>query len=301
MSYLLILVGILICVAFIVLLERKVLGYIQLRKGPNRVGLSGILQSFRDAIKLFTREQVIPSFSNILPFYISPVFMFIVVLFIWLTFPQQRGFINLEFRGLLFFCCTSLGVYGLILRGWSSNSNYAILGAIRGVAQTISYEVALAFLFLSLALLVGRLNFTKFIEVQRGVNFVVLAFPLLLMWVASIIAETNRTPFDFAEGESELVSGFNIEYGRGGFALLFLAEYARIIFMRYLVVVIFLGGLRNLLVLNIYGIVFCFIFIWVRGMLPRLRYDGLIILTWKRFLPNSLSMFAYIIVVCFIV
>jgi len=167
----------------------------------------------------------------------------------------------MELRGLFFFCCTRLGVYGLILRGWSSNSNYAILGAIRGIAQTISYEVALAFMFLSLAMLVGRLDFIRFIESQGGCSFIVMSFPLILMWVASIIAETNRTPFDFAEGESELVSGFNIEYGRGGFALLFLAEYARIIFMRYLVVIIFLGGLRSIFLLNICGVIFCFIFI----------------------------------------
>lgn len=296
-----IVVGVLICVAFIVLLERKVLGYIQLRKGPNKVGLIGILQSFSDAVKLFTKEQVVPSFSNMIPFYIAPVIMFIVVLFIWLIYPQQRGFINLELRGLLFFCCTRLGVYGLILRGWASNSNYAMLGAMRGVAQTISYEVALAFIFLSLSLLVGRLNFRKFIEAQRGVRFIILILPLLLIWVASIMAETNRTPFDFAEGESELVSGFNIEYGSGGFALLFLAEYARIIFTRYLVVIIFLGGLKNLIILNILGIVFCFTFIWVRGILPRLRYDGLIILTWKRFLPGSMGVYIFMLLVVLVV
>lgn len=139
--------------------------------------------------------------------------------------------------------------------------------------------MALAFIFLSLSLLVGSLNFVKFIEVQRGVRFVILIIPLMLIWVASMIAETNRTPFDFAEGESELVSGFNVEYGSGGFALLFLAEYARIIFIRYLIVIIFLGGLKDLLTLNILGIIFCFTFIWVRGTLPRLRYDGLMRLT----------------------
>lgn len=188
---------------------------------------------------------------------------------------------------LFFFCCTRFGVYTLLGSGWSSNSNYALLGAIRGVAQTISYEVAIALLFISGVFIIGGYNLRGFIENQDYCFFLVLIFPIFLMWVSSRLAETNRTPFDFAEGESELVSGFNIEYGRGGFALLFLAEYARIIFISYLIVVVFLGRMR-VINLNILGLLVCYAFIWVRGTLPRFRYDKLIGLAWRRYLPNSL-------------
>nr|YP_001798505.1 NADH dehydrogenase subunit 1 [Friesea antarctica]ABS57603.1 NADH dehydrogenase subunit 1 [Friesea antarctica] len=293
LSYLILIVGILICVAFIVLLERKVLGYIQLRKGPNKVGVIGVLQSFSDAIKLFTKEQVVPSYSNMIPFYISPLLTFSIILFLWVVIPFDSYLLNLEMGGLLFFCCTSLSVYGLMVSGWASNSNYAMLGAMRGVAQTISYEVSLAFFFISLMCLVGSLNFEVFKMNQEYIIILFIMVPLFFMWLASSLAETNRTPFDFAEGESELVSGFNVEYGSGGFALLFLAEYASIIFMSYLLVVLFLGGLKNFIYFNILGIIFCFVFIWMRGTLPRLRYDKLMLLAWKSFLPNSLCFFLF--------
>jgi len=169
--------------------------------------------------------------------------------------------VNLELAGILFFCCTRFGVYGLIRRGWSSNSNYAMLGAIRGVAQTISYEVSLAFFFLSLVCLSGSFNFLEFHTHQEYIYYIFIILPLFIIWLISRLAETNRTPFDFAEGESELVSGFNIEYGRGGFAILFLGEYARIIFIRYLIVLIFLGGLKNIYFINIIGVFFSFVFI----------------------------------------
>lgn len=176
---------------------------------------------------------------------------------------------------LFFFCCTSFGVYTLLGRGWSSNSNYALLGAIRGVAQTISYEVAIALLFISGIFIVGTYRLRGFCLNQDYCVFLVLMFPIFLMWLSSRLAETNRTPFDLAEGESELVSGFNIEYGSGGFALLFLAEYARIIFISYLIVVIFMGVV-DVIVLNSFGLLLCYRFIWVRGTLPRFRYDKLI-------------------------
>lgn len=186
--------------------------------------------------------------------------------------------LNIELGALFFFCCTRFGVYTLIARGWSSNSNYALLGAIRGVAQTVSYEVRIALLFLSSIFLIGGYNFISFIGRQKYCWFIVFIFPIFLIWVASSLAETNRTPFDFAEGESELVSGFNIEYGRGGFALLFLAEYGRIIFISYLITIIFIGGRISLLGLNLISLFFCYVFIWVRGTLPRFRYDKLITL-----------------------
>ncbi len=204
--------------------------------------------------------------------------------------------ISFGLGGLFFFCCTRFGVYTLIGSGWSSNSNYALLGAIRGVAQTVSYEVRIALIFLSFIFLISSYLLIDFVYYQSVVWFIVVCFPLFLCWVTSMVAETNRTPFDFAEGESELVSGFNIEYGRGGFALLFLAEYGRIIFMRYLVVVLFLGvGLSNLFVFNLMGVYFCYRFIWVRGTLPRYRYDKLMNLAWKIFLPLSLNLILFFI------
>jgi NADH-ubiquinone oxidoreductase chain 1 len=287
-------VGVLIRVAFIVLVERKVLGYIQLRKGPNKVGFIGILQSFGDAIKLFTKEQIIPSYSNLIPFYFSPVISFLVVLLLWSLIPTGAFWLNIELGSLFFFCCTSFGVYTLLGRGWSSNSNYALLGAIRGVAQTVSYEVAIALLFLSTIFLIKGYNFGYFGGSQDYCWFLIFIFPIFLSWVSSSLAETNRTPFDFAEGESELVSGFNIEYGRGGFALLFLAEYASIIFISYFISIIFLGGI-NLILFNLIGLFFCYVFVWVRGTLPRFRYDKLIGLAWKSYLPISLNFLLFYI------
>nr|YP_010175314.1 NADH dehydrogenase subunit 1 [Friesea gretae]QSL98432.1 NADH dehydrogenase subunit 1 [Friesea gretae] len=300
-SYLLLVIGVLICVAFIVLLERKVLGYIQLRKGPNKVGVIGILQSFSDAIKLFTKEQTVPSFSNIVVFFLAPALTFTIILFLWSVIPVNSCVLSLELGGLFFFCCTSLGVYGLMASGWASNSNYAMLGAMRGVAQTISYEVSMAFLFIGLVCMINSLNFENFTNNQEYMIIMLTSLPIFLMWLASSLAETNRTPFDFAEGESELVSGFNIEYGSGGFALLFLAEYASIIFMSYLMVVMFLGGLKSFIYMNIMGMFFCFIFIWMRGTYPRLRYDKLMTLTWKSFLPNSLSFFLFYLMLKFFI
>lgn len=300
LSYILLIVGVLIRVAFIILFERKILGYIQIRKGPNKVGFTGILQSFGDAIKLFVKEQSIPLFSNIVLYYFSPVFSLFLVLILWIVFPFNTLVVNFNFSGLFFFCCTSFGVYTLMGRGWSSNSNYALLGAIRGIAQTVSYEVSIALIFLSFIFVLISYNFFSFRANQIFIWFFILCFPLFLCWVTSILAETNRTPFDFAEGESELVSGFNIEYGSGGFALLFLAEYGRIIFIRYLTSLIFVGVGANLVFLNILGCFFCFWFIWVRGTLPRYRYDKLIYLAWKIFLPvalNFMSLFLIFIVI----
>lgn len=286
--------------AFIVLFERKILGYIQIRKGPNKVGYGGILQSFGDAIKLFIKEQFTPLNSNFLIYYFSPVFSLFISLFLWSLVPFNSLIINYMFGGLFFFCCTSFGVYTLIGRGWSSNSNYALLGAMRGVAQTISYEVRIALIFLSVIFLAGQYRMFRIVETQKWIWAVFIIYPIFLCWLASSLAETNRTPFDFAEGESELVSGFNIEYGSGGFALLFLAEYGRIIFMSYLLVLIFLGGGYSFFILSLLGCFFCYWFIWVRGTLPRFRYDKLMYLAWKSFLPVSLIFMFFFCLVNFV-
>lgn len=292
---LLLVICVIIGVAFLTLLERKVLGYIQIRKGPNKVGLLGIPQPFCDAIKLFTKEQSYPVVSNYISYYFSPVFSLFLSLIIWLCTPYFVKLFSFNLGILFFLCCTRLGVYTVIIAGWSSNSNYALLGGLRAVAQTISYEVSLALILLSFVFLIGNYNLLNFFIYQNYLWFIIFTFPLRLVWFASRLAETNRTPFDFAEGESELVSGFNVEYSRGGFALIFLAEYARILFISLLFVIIFLGA-------DIYSIIFfikvmliSFIFIWVRGTLPRFRYDKLIYLAWKSFLPFSLNYILFFI------
>jgi NADH-ubiquinone oxidoreductase chain 1 len=290
----LLLVCVIVGVAFLTLLERKVLGYIQIRKGPNKVGLLGIPQPFCDAIKLFTKEQTYPLISNYLPYYFSPVFSLFLALLIWLCIPYYINIFIFNLGVLFFLCCTRLGVYTVIIAGWSSNSNYALLGGLRAVAQTISYEVRIALILLCFVFLVGDYNLIRFI-IYQNIWFIWIIFPLALVWVASILAETNRTPFDFAEGESELVSGFNVEYRRGGFALIFLAEYARILFISILFVVIFLGCDIYSFMFYIKLILISFLFIWVRGTLPRFRYDKLMYLAWKRFLPFSLNYLIFFI------
>nr|AIW06222.1 NADH dehydrogenase subunit 1 [Siphlonurus sp. MT-2014] len=288
-SSILLVICVLVGVAFLTLLERKVLGYIQIRKGPNKVGICGIPQPFADAIKLFTKEQTYPSLSNYLPYYFSPIFSLFLALMVWLIMPYYTGLHNFNLGLLFFLCCTSLGVYTVMIAGWASNSNYALLGGLRAVAQTISYEVSLALILLSFVFLVGSYNLLDFYMYQNHVWFLFITLPLGLAWFASCLAETNRTPFDFAEGESELVSGFNVEYSSGGFALIFMAEYASILFMSMLFCALFLGC--DLLSFGFFvKLVFLsFMFIWVRGTLPRFRYDKLMFLAWKSFLPLSLN------------
>nr|ASS30727.1 NADH dehydrogenase subunit 1 [Pylocheles mortensenii] len=288
-NYLILIICVLISVAFVTLLERKVLGYIQIRKGPNKVGFMGILQPFADAVKLFTKEQTMPMMSNFLPYYMSPIFSLFISLLVWIVMPYNIGFISFEMGILFFLCCLSLGVYSIMSAGWSSNCKYSMLGSLRSVAQTISYEVSLALILLSFIFLTESFKLNLFSLYQENMWFIWLSFPMSLMWLASCLAETNRTPFDFSEGESELVSGFNTEYSSGGFALIFMAEYASILFMSMLFTLIFLGGNMMSFIFYIKITLLCFVFIWVRGTLPRLRYDKLMYLAWKSFLPISLN------------
>nr|YP_002229138.1 NADH dehydrogenase subunit 1 [Corydalus cornutus]ACH89987.1 NADH dehydrogenase subunit 1 [Corydalus cornutus] len=289
LSGLILVICVMIGVAFLTLLERKVLGYVQIRKGPNKVGFWGIPQPFCDAIKLFTKEQTYPVMSNYIMYYFSPIISLFLVLLTWMVFPMEWGSWSFNLGILFFLCCLSLGVYTVMIAGWSSNSNYALLGGLRAVAQTISYEVSLALILMSFILLISSFSLLELVKFQSLIWFVFISLPLALVWLASCLAETNRTPFDFAEGESELVSGFNVEYSSGGFALIFLAEYASILFMSMLFVLMFMGG-------DVYSFMFyvkltfiSFIFIWVRGTLPRYRYDMLMYLAWKSFLPLSLN------------
>lgn len=292
---LILVVCVLVGVAFLTLLERKVLGYIQIRKGPNKVGLAGIPQPFSDAIKLFTKEQTYPLVSNYICYYFSPIFSLFLSLLVWMCIPLLFKLYSFNLGLLFFLRCTSLGVYTVMVAGWSSNSNYALLGGLRAVAQTISYEVRLALIILSFVILVGSYNLLDFYIYQENLWFIFILMPLGLVWFASCLAETNRTPFDFAEGESELVSGFNVEYRRGGFALIFLAEYARILFIRMLFCVIFLGADVTRIFFYFKLTFISFIFIWARGTLPRFRYDKLMYLAWKCFLPFSLNFLIFFI------
>nr|YP_010692482.1 NADH dehydrogenase subunit 1 [Pareronia hippia]WBV74635.1 NADH dehydrogenase subunit 1 [Pareronia hippia] len=283
-------IGVLIGVAFLTLLERKVLGYIQIRKGPNKMGIMGILQPFSDGIKLFNKEQVYLNYSNYIYYYFSPILGFFLSLIIWMVIPYYFNFLMFNLGFLFFFCCTSVGVYILLIAGWSSNSNYSLLGGLRAVAQTISYEVSMALILCSILIMLMEFNMVKLMLYQEKVWFIFFMLPLGMCMFSSMLAETNRTPFDFAEGESELVSGFNIEYSSGGFALIFLAEYSSILFMSMFFILLYMGGYGLSVWFYLKLTFISFLFIWVRGTLPRYRYDKLMYLCWKVYLPISLSM-----------
>ena len=279
----------LIAIAFYTLIERKFLGYFQLRKGPNKVGIAGIPQPFADAIKLFVKEQSIPLSSNRSPFIIAPVLGLILTLILWAIYPHANPAIFITFGALYFLCVSRMNVYTTFLAGWCSNSKYALLGALRGVAQTISYEVRISLILLSALILHSQIDLS-IISSNLLSWVIVIISPLAIMWLITNLAETNRTPFDFAEGESELVSGFNVEYRRGIFALIFIAEYANILIIRLLSVIFFTGFipiLTNLLLVT-KTIIIATIFVWIRATMPRIRYDNLIYLTWKEFLPIRL-------------
>nr|YP_009110449.1 NADH dehydrogenase subunit 1 [Clibanarius infraspinatus]CEH27548.1 NADH dehydrogenase subunit 1 [Clibanarius infraspinatus] len=288
-DYLLMIICVLVSVAFVTLLERHILACIQIRKGPGIVGFKGLLQPFADAVKLFTKEQALPMMCNYLVYFFSPVFSLAVSLLVWVVIPYSIGLVNFNTGVLFFLCCMSVGVYPTMSAGWSSNCKYSMLGSLRAVAQTISYEVSLALIMLSFIFLVGGYDLGLFEDYQHGIWLFWFTLPLSVTWFVSCLAETNRTPFDLAEGESELVSGFNTEYGSGGFALIFLSEYASILFMSALFVILVLGSGPCSLFFYFKLVLIAFVFIWVRGTLPRFRYDKLMSLAWKSYLPVSLN------------
>nr|AEP27551.1 NADH dehydrogenase subunit 1 [Hylobius abietis] len=292
-SSLILIIGILVGVAFLTLMERKVLGYIHIRKGPNKLGYMGLLQPFSDAIKLFSKEQTFPYMSNFGLYYVSPIMNLLLSLLLWMCMPFFSVNLNFNLSMLFFLSISSLSVYTVVLAGWSSNSNYAMLGSLRSVAQTISYEVSMVLILLSFLILVSSFNMIDLMKYQENVWFLVLMLPLSLMWFVSSLAETNRSPFDFAEGESELVSGFNVEYSSGGFAMIFLAEYASILFMSMICAMLFCGG--NLWSISFFLklVMISFLWVWVRGTLPRYRYDKLMYLAWKSYLPVALNMLVF--------
>nr|AFA46361.1 NADH dehydrogenase subunit 1 [Erythrocebus patas] len=297
MNLLLLIMSTLIAMAFLTLIERKLLGCMQLRKGPNIVGPHGLMQPFADAVKLFTKEPLKPSTSANTLYTIAPALAFSIALLLWTPLPMPNPLINFSL-GLLFILATSsLTAHSILWSGWASNSNYALIGALRAVAQTISYEVTLAIILLSILLTSGSFNLSTFITTQEHIWLLLPSWPLAMMWFTSTLAETNRAPFDLTEGESELVSGFNIEYAAGPFALFFMAEYMNIMMMNALTTTIFLGTFYNAHSPELFTA--CFItktllltslFLWTRATYPRFRYDQLMHLLWKNFLPLTLAL-----------
>nr|QAB47212.1 NADH dehydrogenase subunit 1 [Exilisciurus concinnus] len=296
-NLLLMIIPILMAMAFLTLLERKMLGYMQLRKGPNVVGPYGLLQPFADAMKLFIKEPLKPQTSSITLFIIAPSLALTLALMMWVPLPMPQPLINLNMGILFILAMSSLAVYSILWSGWASNSKYALIGALRAVAQTISYEVTLAIILLSVLLLNGSFTLATLITTQESTWLLLPTWPLAMMWFISTLAETNRAPFDLAEGESELVSGFNVEYAAGPFALFFMAEYTNIIMMNALTTTLFTGTLLGPTTPESFTFNFMLktliltsMFLWIRASYPRFRYDQLMHLLWKNFLPLTLAL-----------
>nr|BAK22952.1 NADH dehydrogenase subunit 1 [Paedocypris progenetica] len=290
-------VPVLLAVAFLTLLERKVLGYMQLRKGPNIVGPYGLLQPIADGVKLFIKEPVRPSTASPILFIVAPMLALMLAMMLWAPMPLPFPMMDFNLGVLFILALSSLAVYSILGSGWASNSKYALIGALRAVAQTISYEVSLGLILLSVILFSGGYTLQTFTTTQEHVWLLIPTWPLAAMWYISTLAETNRAPFDLTEGESELVSGFNVEYAGGPFALFFLAEYANILLMNTLSAVLFLGSSHlpalpelTTTTLMIKAALLSTMFLWVRASYPRFRYDQLMHLIWKNFLPITLAM-----------
>jgi NADH-quinone oxidoreductase subunit H len=310
---LIIVLPLLISVAYFTLAERKILGAIQRRRGPNVIGVFGLLQPLADGFKLFVKETILPSNANKFIFILSPIITFVISLMGWAVIPYSEYAVLSDINiGILYmFAISSLGVYGIIMSGWSSNSKYAFLGALRSAAQMVSYEVSIGFIIVTIVICCGSFNLQNIIESQKNVWFIIPFFPLFLMFFVSALAETNRHPFDLPEAEAELVSGYNVEYSAMGFALFSLGEYANMLLMSSLNVILFFGGwLSPLTILNFipgsfwFGLKICFfviLYVWMRAALPRYRYDQLMNIGWKIFLPISLTylMFTFFTLISF--
>nr|WNH23207.1 NADH dehydrogenase subunit 1 [Isistius brasiliensis] len=290
-------IPVLLATAFLTLIERKILGYMQFRKGPNIVGPYGLLQPIADGVKLFIKEPVRPSMSSPFLFLAAPTLALTLALLMWMPLPLPHSIINLNLGLLFILAISSLTVYTILGSGWASNSKYALMGALRAVAQTISYEVTLGLILLSMIIFTGGFTLHTFNLTQETIWLLIPGWPLAMMWYISTLAETNRAPFDLTEGESELVSGFNVEYAGGSFALFFLAEYTNILMMNTLSVILFMGSSYSPTLpqistthLMMKATLLTLIFLWIRASYPRFRYDQLMHLVWKNFLPLTLAL-----------
>nr|BAD89241.1 NADH dehydrogenase subunit 1 [Batrachomoeus trispinosus] len=293
LSTAMLIIPVLLAVAFLTLLERKVMGHVQARKGPNIVGPSGLLQPFADGINFFIKEPMKPLISTHTLFLLMPIMALMLALTLWTIPTIPISLLDINLTILFFLAISSLAVYPLLGSGWASNSKYALLGALRAVAQTISYEVSLALIVITTTILAGGFSLMYFNTTQEEVWLILPVWPLAMMWYVSTLAETNRSPFDLAEGESELVSGFNVEYAGGTFALFFLAEYSNILLMNILTVILFLGPSLTAPTISLKLVILVLSFLWVRSSYPRLRYDQLMHLMWKGFLPLTLSLMLF--------
>lgn len=301
LKLLILVIGLLLSVAYFTLAERKILSSIQRRKGPNVVGLFGLLQPLADGLKLFVKETILPSNSDVILFILAPILTFFLSLLSWAIIPfgPNMFYSNTNIGVLYLMAVSSLGVYGIIVAGWSSNSKYAFLGALRSAAQMVSYEITLGFAILPVVICTGSLNLIDIVNAQTNIWFFIPMFPLFLIFFVSALAETNRHPFDLPEAEAELVSGYNVEYSAMGFALFFLGEYANMLLMSSLTTILFLGGwLAPISLLSFipgpfwFGLkvsFFVILFVVARAILPRYRYDQLMRLGWKVFLPFTLG------------
>ncbi len=297
------LVPVLVSVAYLTLAERKVMAAMQARKGPNVVGPFGLLQPFADALKMLMKETIVPTGANRILFIVAPLLTMTLAMIAWAVIPVNDGWAiaNINVGVLYLFAISSLGVYGIVIAGWASNSKYAFLGAMRSAAQMVSYEVSMGFVIVTVLLCAGSLNLTDIVRAQEHVWFFIPLFPMFIVFFISTLAETNRAPFDLPEGESEIVGGFHVEYGAMTFGLFFLGEYANMILMSAMTSILFLGGWLSPIPFAPFTWVpgplwfiakIClvlFMFVWVRATFPRFRYDQLMRLGWKVFLPLSLG------------
>nr|AHX97810.1 NADH dehydrogenase subunit 1 [Mirax sp. QL-2014] len=285
----------LLSTAFLTLYERKIMGLFHYRKGPNKVSFIGILQPFSDALKLIFKEYFYPMKVNFIMYLISPMLMFMLIMLMWLIYPFFSNLIQFNFSFIFFLSMMSMGVYGLIFSGWSSNSLFSMIGSIRSLAQSISYEVSFSLSVMTLLMINNSMNLFMTIQYKKNILYLMLTTPILMIMLISILAEINRTPFDLSEGESELVSGFNVEYSSSKFVLIFLSEYASILFMMYLLMYLFMLNFFSLLNYVIL-IMLILLITWIRMTFPRIRYDILMMFCWKFLLSITLIMFMYMLI-----